>query len=344
MKKKTTILTGFLGAGKTTYLNHLIQSNPNIKYAIVENEFGEQNIDNDLIIRTVDDIVELNNGCLCCSLNDNLYDLLSDLHFKKDEFDELIIEATGIADPAGIAEPFITHPAVKKTFELVNTICIVDAENLETWLSETEEARQQISFADIILIGKIDLVEVSYVKQLVSLLKGINPLATIITKNEDGSYPTIHKKTLTNTCNHHNEQKKSCCSHPKEDTQSHSHQPESHNTHAHADIVTCSFVFDEAFDSQQLYQQLMVLLSFQSKDLYRFKGIVYADNPTKKYAIQSVGKRLGIEAIEISNKGELQQSRFVFIGKNLNPAGFKKLLKKCKLKINSNSISRQISF
>ena len=122
MKKKTTILTGFLGAGKTTYLNHLIRSNPNIRYAIIENEFGEESIDGDLIIRSSDNIVELNNGCLCCSLNENLYDLLSDLHSRKDDFDELIIEATGIADPANIAEPFIIHPAVKNTFKLVNFV------------------------------------------------------------------------------------------------------------------------------------------------------------------------------------------------------------------------------
>ena len=111
-----TILTGFLGAGKTTYLNHLLKSNAGIRYAVIENEFGQEGIDNELIIRPDDTIVELNNGCLCCTLNDNLYDIINELYERRDEIDEIIIEATGVADPTGLAEPFIAHPMIKKHF------------------------------------------------------------------------------------------------------------------------------------------------------------------------------------------------------------------------------------
>ncbi|MEM6768143.1 MAG: GTP-binding protein, partial [Bacteroidota bacterium] len=109
-EKPVTILTGFLGAGKTTFLNHILEQNTDTRYAIIENEFGEQGIDSELVIHQEETIVELNNGCLCCTLNDNLYDILNDLYKRRDEFDELIIEATGVADPTGLAQPFVTHP------------------------------------------------------------------------------------------------------------------------------------------------------------------------------------------------------------------------------------------
>ena len=117
-----------------TYLNYLLQSKPDTRFAIIENEFGEQSIDSELIIRAEDGIVELNNGCLCCTLNDNLYDILNTLFERRDEYDEIIIEATGIADPRGLAEPFIVHPAIKKQFPLRGIICLATF-----WLHESNQ-------------------------------------------------------------------------------------------------------------------------------------------------------------------------------------------------------------
>jgi len=112
LPKPVTILTGFLGAGKTTFLNHLLARNEERRYAIIENEYGRQGIDNELVLRPDETIVQLDSGCLCCTLNDDLYDLLNDLHERRDEFDEIIIEATGLADPTGLAEPFLAHPLI----------------------------------------------------------------------------------------------------------------------------------------------------------------------------------------------------------------------------------------
>jgi len=145
-----TIITGFLGAGKTTFLNHLLQENTDSRYAIIENEFGAQGIDNELVLRPDETIVELNNGCLCCTLNENLYDILNELFDRRSEFDEINIEATGVADPTGLAEPFIAHPLIKKHFPLKAIICLVDAEQVEDQLKETEEAINQITFSDIL--------------------------------------------------------------------------------------------------------------------------------------------------------------------------------------------------
>jgi G3E family GTPase len=329
--KKTTILTGFLGAGKTTYLNHLLKSNPNKKYAIIENEFGEQSIDGDLIIRTTDTFVEINNGCLCCSLNDGLYDLLSDLHLREDDFDELIIEATGVADPAGIAAPFLTHPAVKNTFELINTICLIDAEQVENQLEETEEARLQITFSDVLLINKTDLVSQLYIESLKQLLKGINPLAEILIRvNGEFSTPSLNKNDRQQS---HLETEHEAEHHHQHDSCEHNHhKDESTISHQHTDIVTHSFVFNEPFDADLLYHHLFVLLTVQGKDIYRFKGVFHAvDNPNK-IVIQSVGKRLGIEELNVWQHEEEKQSRFVFIGKDIKPEGFRKLLERCQVK------------
>ena len=135
MNKPVTILTGFLGAGKTTFLNHLLQENEDIRYLIIENEFGEQSIDNELLLQPKESIIEFKNGCLCCSMNGNLYDILNDLYERRSEFDEIIIEATGIADPVGLVEPFIVHPLINKHFPIAAIICLVDAELVEDQLA-----------------------------------------------------------------------------------------------------------------------------------------------------------------------------------------------------------------
>jgi G3E family GTPase len=329
MTKKTTILTGFLGAGKTTYLNHMLKSNPNTKFAIIENEFGEQSIDGDLIIRSSDSIVEMNNGCLCCSLNENLYDLLNDLYHRKNEFDELIIEATGIADPAGIAEPFLLHSAVKKTFALSHTICLIDAEQIRAQLNNTEEARMQIAFSDVLLINKTDLVSNPDIDELQVILKGINPNATIVIKEKE-VFPCIpdnisalkedaaNRRQHSPDCNHHKS-----CDHHHDTHKGHVH------THQHTDIVTHSFVFNQPFDLKMLHHQLFVFLTFQAKDMYRVKGIIFTNDSTKKIVVQSVGKRVSIEETGEWKEEEVRISKMVFIGKNIQPQGLKKLLEKC---------------
>jgi G3E family GTPase len=326
MTKKTTILTGFLGAGKTTYLNYLLKSNTDKRFAIIENEFGEQSIDGDLILRTSDNIIETNNGCLCCTLNDNLYDLLNDLYLRRDKFDELIIEATGIADPAGIAEPFLTNPSVKDTFELVNTICLIDAEQIEDQLRETEEARKQVVFSDVLLIGKTDLVALTYVKELTQILQGINPFAEIVVK-QDENYPLVTEKSKNHEHSHHEDSH--VCNHKHDEKCNHHHQPGASKTHQHTDIVTHSFVFNELLDIDTLYQQLLVLVILQSKDIYRVKGIIFSTKSDDPYLVQSVGKRLSITPIESPVDSKGKESRIVFIGKNIKREGFQKLLDRC---------------
>ena len=324
----TTILTGFLGAGKTTYLNHILKSKPDTRFAIIENEFGEESIDGDLIVRSSDDIVEMNNGCLCCTLNENLYELLNELYTRADEFDELIIEATGVADPAGISEPFLIHPAVKKRFQLHHVICLIDAERIEDQLKETEEARKQITFSNILLLNKTDLVIDGYVDELKQSLQGINPTAEVVVKEKD-TYPLFMSESLSFQLNN------STDNHSKEGKYDHHHDSNQHDdsgkatTHQHTDIVTHSFVYDDPIDIKLLYNQLFAYLTFQAKDIYRVKGIVYSDDEKQKYLLQSVGNRLGLELFGEWKDGEKKKSKIVFIGKNLKWKGVQRLIERC---------------
>ena len=334
MNKPVTILTGFLGAGKTTFLNNLLQENEDKRYAIIENEFGEQGIDNELVLRPDETIVELNNGCLCCTLNDNLYDILNELFERRSEFDEIIIEATGVTDPTGLAQPFIAHPLIKKHFPLTAIICLVDAELVEDQLNETEEAINQITFSDILLINKIDLVSEHYVKILESRLQQMNPLARII-KGHKSNFPKIeynnqgHEKLEELLLKSNQETKLSA-----EQLTFPVQKPHSHHHHKHTDGVNShTFTFDHPFDFKRLHLQLSVYLSFQSKGLYRIKGLIWLEDKDQQYLLQSVGKRLDIQEKRAWRPTESKQSVIVFIGKQLQREGIEKLLKKCISKV-----------
>ena len=338
MHKPVTILTGFLGAGKTTFLNHLLQENEGTRYAIIENEFGEQGIDNELVLRHDETIVELNNGCLCCTLNDNLYDILNELFERRSDFDEIIIEGTGVADPTGLAQPFIAHPLIKKHFPLTSIICLVDAELIEDQLEETEEAINQITFSDILLINKIDLVSEAYVFELTNKLQELNPLAKIFIGQKD-QFPKIeyhqnHKKLeelLLESADEHVKKAVQLCF-PVQ-------KPHHHHHHKHTEeIVSHTFTFDYPFDFQVLHQQLFVYLTFQSKGLYRIKGLIWLADKEQQVVLQSVGKRLDFQEKRPWGVEEKRKSVIVFIGKQLQREGLEKLLKRCisKMQLQNN--------
>ncbi|MEM6765743.1 MAG: GTP-binding protein, partial [Bacteroidota bacterium] len=150
------LITGFLGSGKTTFLNYFIRERLPERILVIENECGDVNVDGAMILDGVEEVLELSAGCLCCSLADGLLDLLALTVEKREQYDRLVIETTGIADPSSIIQVFLSHPMVEKVFELEQVICLADAEFLTDWLEEAEEALRQLSFADVILLNKID--------------------------------------------------------------------------------------------------------------------------------------------------------------------------------------------
>jgi G3E family GTPase len=316
--KPVTILTGFLGAGKTTFLNALIAYKKGYKLAVIENEFGQEGIDGELVIGTDDNLFELSNRCLCCSLNEDFYSLLEVLWNGREEFDELVIETTGIANPASVAAPFLTNASVPYYYKLKRVICLVDARNIEQQLRETEEARNQISFSDVLLITKTDTIESDKLADLEKLLRAINPFAVVLSGNRD-HYPFDEI---------YNAQRKAVIqvNLPKNANRTFALQ---HQRHQHQDITSLSFNFTEAFDLQLLSHRLTVFLNFQAKDVYRMKGIFNVRDQSQRIIIQSVINDLAVATGEEWANETEKNSRIVFIGKNLEPAGFEKMMRQC---------------
>ena len=301
---KVRIITGFLGAGKTTFINSILRSNPGCRYGIIENEFGKENIDSKLLIKTESPVVEMTNGCICCSINEDLYEALNYFYARRNEIDELIIEATGVADPAGIAEPFLINGNVKKAFSLASVVCLVDTEQIEDRLVDTKEAISQITFSNIILLNKVELVSESYKIEMMHKLQGLNPLAKVfsLSKNENFTFPNAN---FTNDFR------------PIKVLQS---------DEQHSGIKSITVVIDKTFNIHELHFRFIQFMLFQSKDLYRMKALVY-DESYDSYIIQSVGTRVSIDKVDIPDLSTYA-SKFVFIGKNLKKEGFEKMLEK----------------
>lgn len=322
-----TILTGFLGAGKTTALNHLIQNHPNTKFAIIENEFGDIAIDNDLVIDADSDIFELSNGCICCTLNGELVETLRDLVEGDYIFDHLIIETTGIAEPDGVAAAFVSEPAVQQYFQLDATICMVDAHHAAEALREREEAKRQVTFADHLVINKASEVSVEVLHALKAQLQQANPLASLELCDQGKlasgalqlqAYDQQRVQALLSKERHaaHNEPGHVCDDHCDHD-------------HHHSDIVTQSFVLKAPLDVLKFRHWLNVLLMIQGKHLYRVKGIIDFQYQDQKTILQSVKQMCVFSSGGAWSVGEERESRIVFIGKHLKRDVLQKQLNHC---------------
>ena len=188
-----TIITGFLGAGKTTLLNHLIEQNPETKFAIFETEFGDINIDQELVVGADEGIFEMSNGCICCTLNDELVETLAKLIHSEKPFDHLIIETTGMAEPDGVAAAFVSSEEIQTYFQLNATVCLVDAAHFEDTLDERDEALKQLTCSDLIILNKKSAVQFRYRLELIKEIKRLNPFAKII----ETDYGKVDQNILT---------------------------------------------------------------------------------------------------------------------------------------------------
>src|SRR5258708_1382929 len=229
-----TILTGFLGAGKTTLLNYILKQNQGYKFAVIVNEVGKIGIDGALIEKTDDDILELSNGCLCCTVRKDLVKGVQTL-LKKGGFDYLLIETTGIADPGPVAQTFVNIPALQQFVQLDGIITVIDAEQIFRQMKETEVAGVQISLADTILLNKTDLVDENHLKQVIQRIRGINPHCAII-RSQHGK---VNLKLLLDV--HAFDVDKRLAADP-------GFLDELRADRAHADIVSCAFEFERPFD------------------------------------------------------------------------------------------------
>ncbi|MGF1635784.1 MAG: CobW family GTP-binding protein [Cyclobacteriaceae bacterium] len=326
-----TIITGFLGAGKTTFLNHLISELPDTKFAIIENEFGDIPIDQELVINTENGVFEMSNGCLCCSLNTELIVLLDKLEDEKYQFDHLLVETTGIAEPDAVAETFLNIEKLSR-FRLDATICLLDAQDAILNLDERVEARKQVSFSDALVINKTDLIDAVDLEKLRKHLMQYNPEALVF-EAEFGK-TTVEKLISLNAYEGSRVEKKAMQSTKVNENHEHGHYAHEHkhdHTHAHhhSDIESHSIIIEEALDPLKFEHWANVLLHLYSQQIYRIKGILHLKGEDNKVIFQSVRTVSRIEIGSAWEPGTKRETRLVCIVKNVERKSLERGLKQC---------------
>ena len=300
-----TVLTGFLGAGKTTLLNRILTEQHGRKYAVIVNEFGEQGIDNDLVVDADEEVFEMNNGCICCTVRGDLIRILSGLMKRADKLDAIIVETTGLADPAPVAQTFFVDQDVADRTKLDAIVTVADAVHLSSQLTEHHEAEEQIAFADVILLNKVDLVDESGLDRVKDRIKKINPFAKIINTTR--------------------------CSAPLDEVVGLNAfsldrilevEPdflESDHDHEHDDDVTSlSFVSDTPLDMDKFQDWFGNLLRTKGQDILRSKGILNFKGEEERYVFQGVHMLMDASPMGPWPKGKDRSSRVVFIGRDLD--------------------------
>ncbi|MGA8050075.1 MAG: GTP-binding protein [Burkholderiales bacterium] len=302
-----TILTGFLGSGKTTLLNRILQEDHGHRIAVIENEFGEVGVDNDIIEKSDEQIVEMNNGCICCTVRGDLIRILGELKDKRSQgalkFDRVVIETTGMADPGPVAQTFFTDEEIGNYYLLDSIITLVDAKHAQKQLDEFREAQEQVGFADRILVSKTDLVAEADVERLAERIKFMNPRAPI-KKVHFGNAPIAEVLDIRGfNLNAILELD------PEFLADSH---------HEHHDEVE-SFVFrsDKPFDGDKLEQFLSGMIQVYGPDLLRYKGVLWMKGNARRVVFQGVHMMMGGDLGKPWGKGEKKRSIMVFIGKKL---------------------------
>ena len=337
-----TILTGFLGSGKTTLLKRVLSEAHGQKIAVIANAFGAENIDSEILVSdTQEQIVQMSNGCICCTIREDLRATLQLLAAKKRkgllDFDRVVIETTGLADPGPVAQTFFMDDEIAETYLLDSVLTLVDAKHAAQQLNDRQEARRQVGFADRIFISKTDLVAQDEVQALMHRLKHMNPrapqqavhfgevpLASVLDLHgfnlnakleidpdfltEDGHHHHGHDHGHEGHDHVHGEH----CDHP-------SHAHEGHGHHHHHDDDVKSFVFksDRPFDPAKLEDFLGAIVNIYGPRMLRYKGVLNMKGTERKVIFQGVHQLMGSDLGPLWNDGEPRTSKMVFIGIDL---------------------------
>lgn len=338
-----TILTGFLGSGKTTLLKRVLTEAHGQKIAVVENEFGDENIDNDILVQdTQEQIIQLNNGCVCCTIREDLRTTLSDLAEKRRkgelQFDRVVIETTGLADPGPVAQTFFMDDEIAESYLLDSILTLVDAKHGDGQLDERQEARRQVGFADQIFISKADLVDEATVDALSHRIKHMNPRAPQRRVNF-GDVPLAEVFDLRGF--NLNAKLDIDPDFLKADEHDHDHHGHDHDHehgehcdhphhHAHDDDVK-SFVFraDRPFNPAKLEDFLGAIVQVYGPKMLRYKGVLHMKGSDKKVIFQGVHQLMGSDLGPKWAPGEKKTSKMVFIGIDLPKDVFLQGLEQC---------------
>ena len=348
-KTPVTVLTGYLGAGKTTLLNRILSEDHGKKYAVIVNEFGEVGIDNELIVGADEEVFEMNNGCVCCTVRGDLIRVLSGLMKRKGGFDAIIVETTGLADPGPVAQTFFVDDDVRAKTRLDSVTTVVDARHIPLRLADSREAAEQIAFADQIVLNKTDLVTEAELVEVEARIRRLNPMARIhraqrsnvpldailgknsfdlerITSLEPDFLNPAHGEpghVHDEHCDHHDHD------HHGHDHHAHDHDHH-HHDHVHDDgIRGISLTLDKPLDGIKITRWLNDLLQAKGPDILRAKGILEVKGENRRLVFQAVHMILEGDYQRDWKDGEARSSRMVFIGRDLDEAALKAGFEAC---------------
>ena len=307
-----TILTGFLGAGKTTLLNYILKQQSAYKFGIIVNEIGAIGIDGQLVENASEEMVQLNNGCICCTVRKDLVKGVQKL-LQRGGFDYLLIETTGIADPGPVAQTFLNIPQLTKYVRLDSIITVVDAEQIAKQMKETETAREQIAMADFIVLNKIDLVTEPSLVETEALIQDLNPHAEIFRTG----HSQVNLAQLLDM-NAFDVDRKLAVDPKFLDELEHRH---------HSDIASMAFRFDRPFVIEK-FERFVQELSSKEK-VYRSKGIIAIAGNPRRAVFHGVNNRFTIFWDRLWEKAEARESQLVFIGKGLDRSKIEQALTGC---------------
>ncbi|ABV50187.1 Putative GTPase (G3E family) [Prochlorococcus marinus str. MIT 9215] len=329
-----TIISGFLGSGKTTLLNHILTNQVGIKTAVLVNEFGEIGIDNDLIIEGSEDMIELNNGCICCSINGELLNTVSKVLERAEKLDYLIVETTGLADPLPVAMTFAAGDLREKV-RLDSIITVIDGENFDFEINNTSVAYSQILYGDILLLNKSDLVNEKQLNKIEDFIKKIKKEPRILRSiNSEVALHTIMSVGLFETDTVKFEKNKKNVEQNSHDHSSHSHDHSSHShdhsSHSHDlinNIEGFTSVSYETFEPFSLRKFQYFLDNQISQNVFRAKGILWFMESERKHIFHLSGKRFSLDDEEWTKE---KSNKIVLIGKNLDHQTIKNQLSSCR--------------
>lgn len=329
-KIPVTVLTGYLGAGKTTLLNRILSEEHGKRYAVIVNEFGEVGIDNELVVGADEEVFEMNNGCICCTVRGDLIRIIEGLMKRKGKFDAIIVETTGLADPAPVAQTFFVDEEVQENARLDAVVTVADAKWLSERLKDAPEAKNQIAFADVILLNKTDLVTPEEADEVEARIRGINPYARIIRTVKSrvpldevldrGSFdlerilelePAFLEAGDGHDHHHHHDHGPDCdCGHD------HAHGGLKH--YHDEDMQSLALTIPGDVVPEKFIDWVQTIAQSDGQNFLRWKGILAFKDEPQRYVFQGVHMILDGDLQREWKPGEKRESKIVFIGKNLD--------------------------
>ena len=355
-----TVLTGYLGAGKTTLLNRILSDNHGKKYAVIVNEFGEIGIDNDLIVESDEEIYEMNNGCVCCTVRGDLIRVVEGLMRRPGRFDGIIVETTGLADPVPVAQTFFMDDDVRAKTELDAVVALVDAKHLPLRLKDSREAEDQIAFADVVVVNKADLVSHDELHRIEDTVRAINPSARIYTTTRSGvdlskilNQGAFNlERALENdpsfldhdhpdhvcgpNCDHdHGHDHHHHHDHDHHHHHDHDHHGHDHHHHDHGpspihDVTVMSISLRGGeMNPDRFFPWIQKVTQTDGPNILRLKGIIAFKGDEERYVVQGVHMIIEGDHQRPWKDGEKRESRLVFIGRNLDREKLEKSFHAC---------------